>query len=192
LGGAAVERAAQAQREALAEGDRLAQQGKPAEAVSKYKEGFAAAGGRKAELLAKIVDHEAKAKNLAEARRWIERGERENIAASYREPVATELLATARQEREAKRAPQKPVAEPWAGGGRKEQPGPKRGVSRANYDRVQEGMSLAEVEEILGPGRETASAGDVRVLTWEAGALAFRAISITFENDLVTGKVILD
>src|SRR5689334_3176918 len=54
------------QEKALAEADRLYAT-KPAEAVAKYKEGYPAAGSRKAEVLQRIVDHEAANGNTAEA-----------------------------------------------------------------------------------------------------------------------------
>ena len=67
-----------------------------------------------------------------------------------------------------------------------------RGVSRANYDRVTEGMSLAEVQDILGPGKEFTSAGDLQVLTWQRGVVFPKVISITFEGGRVSAKAILD
>ena len=85
-------------REALAEGDRLYATN-PAEAVGRYKEGFDAAGTRKAEVLQRIVDHEAKAGNAAEAKRWVEKGLNEKLNAAYETPAARELLTQVQQER---------------------------------------------------------------------------------------------
>ena len=68
-----------------------------------------------------------------------------------------------------------------------------RGVSRTNYDRVQDGMTLgAQVQDILGPGKEVSRAGDLVVMTWQGGLLSGKVISITFENGVVTAKSILD
>jgi hypothetical protein len=76
---------------------------------------------------------------------------------------------------------------------RQEQPaGPRQGVSRANYDRIADGMSVGQVEAILGPGREDMRAGNLRVLHWQSGVIGLRIISITFEDDRVAAKAILD
>lgn len=61
------------------------------------------------------------------------------------------------------------------------------------YDRVKNGMSVSEVESILGPGTEQASSeagyGEIsmsgKVLVWQDG---MRIISITFMNDQVMAK----
>jgi hypothetical protein len=66
------------------------------------------------------------------------------------------------------------------------------GVSRANYDRIQDGMTLGEVEAILGRGKEDTRSGNLRVLHWQGGVINLRAISITFEDDRVVSKAILD
>ena len=72
-------------------------------------------------------------------------------------------------------------------------------VSKANYDKIKDGMSLAEVEGILGKGTEQSSAsvpgvsaGGVSVpgasakgMVWQDGG---KMISITFLNDKVMGK----
>jgi hypothetical protein len=69
---------------------------------------------------------------------------------------------------------------------------PKRGVNRANYERIEDGMTLAEVEDILGRGKEGARSGNITVVTWQSGIVGLRVISITFEDGRATAKVILD
>jgi hypothetical protein len=57
----------------LAAADRSYTEGKKAEAVAKYKDRFShVPEDRKAEVLQRIVDHEAGAGNTAEAAKWIE------------------------------------------------------------------------------------------------------------------------
>jgi len=67
-------------------------------------------------------------------------------------------------------------------------------VTKGNYDKIQNGMTLSEVEGILGKGVEKAGgsgaignlAGSGKIITW-GGDNKF--ISITFVNDKVTLKV---
>lgn len=78
---------------------------------------------------------------------------------------------------------------------RKSQKQPKsdsRKVTRANYDKIQEGMTLLEVEELLGPGKEAASAGNLKIITWQSGIIGLKLISITFEDNRVAAKSNLD
>jgi hypothetical protein len=72
-------------------------------------------------------------------------------------------------------------------------------LTLANYERVQPGMSVREVERILGKGREQASsqvpsfsvggysspAISGKVLTWQEGQ---KTVCITFTNDQVSVK----
>ena len=68
-----------------------------------------------------------------------------------------------------------------------------RKVTKGNYDKIENGMSLAEVEKILGPGAEQAGAagtfgeiaGAGKVMSWEDGE---QTITVTFVNDKVTAK----
>jgi hypothetical protein len=67
-------------------------------------------------------------------------------------------------------------------------------VSKSNYEKVQTGMTRAEVEGILGkPGQQAGVggglgdvAGSATTLTWTEGD---KAIIVTFVNDKVTTKV---
>ena len=66
-------------------------------------------------------------------------------------------------------------------------------ISRENYDKVQTGMTVAQVKEILGEPAETKSGGasvlgiggTASTLTWKAGD---KTITLTFVNDQLTTK----
>jgi len=79
-------------------------------------------------------------------------------------------------------------------------------LTKANYDKVANGMSPAQVESILGPGTEQASSGitipgtatgtatgigapgttvSTKVLVWQSGG---KVITVTFLNDQVVAK----
>lgn len=69
-----------------------------------------------------------------------------------------------------------------------------RGVNRTNYNKIRNGMSLDEVQDILGPGKEVARAPGVLVVTWESKPEFLQQptiISITFENNRVEAKAII-
>ena len=68
----------------------------------------------------------------------------------------------------------------------------KKGINRANYDQIKDGMTRQEVEALLGPGKEISSAGNLQVVNWESGVINLRVITITFEDGRVTAKAILD
>ena len=67
-------------------------------------------------------------------------------------------------------------------------------VSKSNYDRIDNGMTQAEVEKILGKPTDEAGGGGVlgkitgsgKVLTWTDGD---KSIAVTFVNDKVTTKI---
>ena len=66
-------------------------------------------------------------------------------------------------------------------------------VSKDNFDKVQTGMTVAEVEGILGKGTEEAGAGGSlggvvasgKILSWTDGG---KRIVVTFMNDKVATK----
>lgn len=62
-------------------------------------------------------------------------------------------------------------------------------VTKANYDKIENGMSRADVEAILGKGTESkgGGVGDLTgtVVKWEKGD---KSITVTFANDKVVGK----
>jgi hypothetical protein len=67
-------------------------------------------------------------------------------------------------------------------------------VSKDNYEKVKAGMTLAEVEGILGKGTEKAGvggalgnlAGSAKVVEWKDGD---KSITATFLNDKMTTKI---
>lgn len=73
-------------------------------------------------------------------------------------------------------------------------------VTKANYDKIKEGMTQKEVEAILGPGKVQGSSsaslplavpgiGDTfsaSGVTWQEGS---KTIVVSFANDKVVGKV---
>jgi len=125
------------QREALAEGDRLYPTD-PAAAIVKYKEGYDAAGPRKAEVLQRIVDHEARPLNAVEAMKWIEKGLNEKLQVEYTTPKARELLAQVQHERaeaEAKKKAEKDAKNKAKGAANEK---------AARYGSYTEAMSQAE------------------------------------------------
>lgn len=66
-------------------------------------------------------------------------------------------------------------------------------VSQTNYDKIETGMTLAEVEDILGEGTAEASKGagiggvelTGKKVTWESGS---KSITVTFLNGKATLK----
>jgi hypothetical protein len=58
-------------------------------------------------------------------------------------------------------------------------------IARANYDHIRVGMNVAEVEAILGQGREVVGSGPLAVTVWEN---AETVITITFQDGAVTTK----
>lgn len=68
-------------------------------------------------------------------------------------------------------------------------------LSIDNYNRIYNGMSISEVESILGKGKSQASSSfdlgefggkmTTEVMTWQSG---MKVISITFSNGKVEGK----
>lgn len=91
------------QEKALAEADKLYAT-KPVEAVARYKDVYPAAGSRKAEVLQRIVDHEAEAGNTAEATKWVEKGIDDKLAVAYTSAAAKNLHAKVQKDRADKEA----------------------------------------------------------------------------------------
>ena len=172
------------QAESLAEGDKLYTAGKQAEAVEKYNSGYPSAGTRKAEILKRIVDFHAGKGDKQEAAIWIAKGLDEKVEVNY-DAAGQQLLAQAKKERDEKVAQKQADKEAKANA-------PKKGVNRANYEKIQDGMTLEEVESILGKGKEDARAGNLRTMTWQGGIVNLKVVSITFEDGRVSAKAILD
>jgi len=67
-------------------------------------------------------------------------------------------------------------------------------VTAENYDKIQTGMTSAQVEQILGKGTEQSGGGlaigdlsaSAKTVTWENGD---KSITVTFANDKVLMKV---
>lgn|GEM_PF-5562836 len=64
------------------------------------------------------------------------------------------------------------------------------GFNRANFERIANGMTLEQVNDLLArQGRLSSANGNVSVYTWHQGLTnADVTISVTFTNDVVTGK----
>lgn len=66
-------------------------------------------------------------------------------------------------------------------------------VSKSNYERIENGMSISQVQGILGKGSEQASSDasfgglslNAKQMIWQEGN---RIITVTFMNDKVQGK----
>ena len=86
--------------EDLTAADRLYAEGKTGEAVEKYKSSYRfAPADRKAEVVARIADHEADAGNAAEARRWVTTGLDAKLTAPYQSRAARDIHAQVQKER---------------------------------------------------------------------------------------------
>jgi hypothetical protein len=76
---------------------------------------------------------------------------------------------------------------------REEEEANRPAVSRAKYNECKQGMSLKEVQEILGPGKEAAQSGGMQVVTWENNSgRRLVVISMTFQNGALKAKSIFD
>jgi hypothetical protein len=95
------------QQESLEEADKLYKAGQKAAAAEKYKAGYPAAGGRKAEVIKRIVEHEATKGSTDEAKKWMEKGLDDKLTLEFDDADTRALLAQVNQEREARLAKQK-------------------------------------------------------------------------------------
>jgi hypothetical protein len=70
-------------------------------------------------------------------------------------------------------------------------------ITKSNYESVRTGITLAQVEDILGKGAEQAGiggalgtlSGSVKVVCWMEGEKSPKKITITFVNDKVVAKL---
>ena len=61
-----------------------------------------------------------------------------------------------------------------------------RGITRANFELIQNGMSLDEVSDLLGrQGQLSSSSDSLEIYTWQRNTII---ISVTFENNVVVAK----
>lgn len=187
--------------------DVLWDSGKKTDAVMEYRRIFEdARSDEKERMLPRIVEFEVNAGNNEEAKKWIKRGLEDKLKVEYSDPAAKKVFAVAKNEydeaaaeKERKELEEKAKAEREAAereAARKkaeavEAARPK--PSRANYNKIKIGMSLGEVQAILGPGEENARGPGVLIATWqsEAGLLELPTIiTITFQNGRVESKAI--
>lgn len=98
----------QKQLDDVAVADGLYEAGRHGEAVEKYKTDFEAVGkDRQGELIKRIVEQDVAAGDMADARKWIERGRKEELIISYDSPAAKDLLADVKRAEEARAAEEK-------------------------------------------------------------------------------------
>jgi len=64
----------------------------------------------------------------------------------------------------------------------------KSDTIRANFDRIQVGMTLDQVQELLGPGKDTGNPGSLRKYAWKWEGRYSQKIEIKFRNNLVDEK----
>ena len=60
-------------------------------------------------------------------------------------------------------------------------------VTLENYEKIENGMSLAQVEDILGKGNLSANIGEASIFSWPGGG--FSSISVTFTDNEVSSKM---
>jgi len=153
-----------AQQEALTAAD-AAYASKPAEAVARYKIGYPSAGSRKAEVLQRIVDHEAEG-NPAEATRWIEKGLDEQIAVTYKAAASRTLVAKVekdRADREATRKAAEVAKQDERDTKAKERDTKSRTYTRDEFKALVEGKTRNEVIALLGKPKSTQQSGELEV-----------------------------
>jgi hypothetical protein len=148
------------QQESLAEADQLYKAGQKAAAAEKYKAGYPAAGGRKAEVIKRIVEHEATKGSSDEAKKWMEKGLDEKLTLDFDEPAAKSLLTQVNRDREARVAKQK--AEEEARRKSQEAVAGERNAAKKNRDLPRDqfrnlvlGKSQSEVLSLLGKPNDT-------------------------------------
>lgn len=60
-------------------------------------------------------------------------------------------------------------------------------VTLENYEKIEDGMTLSQVEDILGKGDLSANIGETSIFSWPGGG--FSSISVTFTDDKVSSKL---
>jgi len=146
-------------QEALAEGDRLYAT-KPAEAVQKYKAGYDDAGDRKAEVLQRIVDHEAANGNTAEATKWVEKGIDDKLNPAYTSATAKDLHAKIQKDRADREAARKADAEVKSkqrdeAKGARDQVKANKNLPREQFRSLVSGKTEQQVLDALGKPDDT-------------------------------------
>jgi hypothetical protein len=146
------------QQEAIAEADKL-YPSKPADAVAKYKEGYPSAGSRKAEIIQRIVDHEAEAGNNEEAKRWIERGLDEKLTINFKSGTARALLAKVEKDRAEQLAAKQVEKDKRV----KERDTKNRKYTRDEFKQLVLGKTRDELIGLLGKPNATQESGDLEL-----------------------------
>lgn len=185
-----------AAQEALAAADAVYAT-RPAEAVVKYKLGYSAAGNRKAEILQRIVDHEADG-NAAEATKWIERGLDDQIAVTYKSAASRTLVAKVEKDR-ADRAAAKQVETAAKAKQNDEQKGSRdqiranKNLPRDQFRAVINGRTKQQVLDALGKPDQTQDQEGLGELWYYNNAAIdpvtgkkTAIVQIVFENGTVT------
>ncbi len=69
---------------------------------------------------------------------------------------------------------------------------PPEKVTRANYNRlaINAGVSLDEVQRVLGPGRETSQGAGLQFVVWQSDGAPRTSINMTFRNGVLISKTI--
>lgn len=63
-------------------------------------------------------------------------------------------------------------------------------VTRVNYNRLYDNISLAEAQGILGPAKELSSGGGFQTVSWSAGVFG-ATVTATFHNGRLKSKAII-
>ncbi len=140
------------------------QESKPAEAIVKYKEGYPAAGERKAEVLQRIVDHEVGAGNTAEATKWIDKSLNDKLTVAYTSAAAKDLHAKAQKDRVDKEAAKKADEDAKRAerdAKAKDRDDKNRKYTRDEFKQLVVGKSRDEVIALLGKPKTTQQVGGV-------------------------------
>jgi hypothetical protein len=177
----------------IVKADKLYDQDKKAEAVAVYKDKFTYAND-KAALLKRIVEFEAERNDMAEARRWIDRGLEDKIEVSYSNPALVSLQAQVKAERaqKEKRKEDDRIAKEKADKAAKtEADRANAKPSQANYSKIRDGMTMDEVQAILGPAPQSTFTQGVFRLSWTFEGPTLTVITVNFTNDRVTSKNIV-
>ena len=201
-------------RKNLEEADQLWSIGKKSDAVAKYKSVIdghilVIPPSDRSTAFQRVIELEAEQGNTHYVKRLVREAADRNIPLSLNHPAARQILVQGQGEREAQgfaeaKRKEAEVAEKrskyaWDispetetkntdNGGKPVQQNDSapREVSRANYDKITIGMSLSQVESILGPGKESGSSVQIRIMNWSEGP---RIISVTFAKGRVSSKV---
>jgi ribosomal protein L40E len=171
----------------IAKADKLFDQGKKMEAIAIYKEKFSLAND-KAALVKRIVEFELERNDIVETRKWIERGFDEKIEVAYSNPALVTLQAQVKSERSErqKKKVEEHVTKEKSANAETDRGNAK--ASQSNYAKIQIGMTMDEVQAILGPATRSAFAQGMFRLSWPVEEPTPMVITMDFVNDRATAK----